>query len=118
MIKSIEQVNDALRGFADVRDLVVRMDSHSQKYDLTLVLADSSGRCIKLVCVDTSSLQIRDFGGGLSQFLVMRATDVRDRQLDRVSFHFADLERNAIDFDCITASVCPAEESAAREIGE
>jgi hypothetical protein len=72
---------------------------------LSLTLANSDDASILLECDDVSNLAIRDFGGGLTQFLCLRASDVREMQHDRAAIHIADLEENAISFDCSRASV-------------
>ncbi len=74
-------------------------------YALRITLANGSGEAIVLFCEDFSNLHVSEFGGGLTQFLVLRARDVREEQLDRVKFHFRDVERDAIASDCVSADV-------------
>jgi hypothetical protein len=105
MIRSVGQINEALAGFTDVEELSLGPRSIQGQYALRIILADPRGNRVILRCEDISGLKITDFGGGLSQFLCLRAVDIRDRQLDRVRFHFADKERNAIEFDCGSADV-------------
>ena len=105
MNRSVEQLNEALAGFAHIDELRLSMPSNQGRYDLRLVLTDSRGDKIVLNCGEISSLRIADFGGGLSQFLGLRVMDVRGRQLDRVSFHFSEGERDTIAFDCATATI-------------
>jgi hypothetical protein len=105
MIRPIEQINEVLTGFADVISLEMVAIRAQRGYDLKITLANSSGEVIVLSCGDVSSLHISEFGGGLTQFLCLRGRDMRERQLDRVTFHFHDVERDAIAFDCVSADV-------------
>lgn len=105
MDDSVLQINGALAGYTDVLSVSLSSSGAALGYSLSLAMADSDGAAIILHCDDVSNLTIRDFGGGLAQFLCLRATDVRNIQHDRVAFHFADLERNAVAFDCSAASV-------------
>ena len=76
-------------------------------YDLALTLTNPDGLTVRLECFDVSSLAMVEFGGGLTQFLCLRAEDVRPAQLDRVALRFVDLERGTISFDCSSAIVTP-----------
>ena len=105
MIRSIEQINEALAGFTDVISLEIVATRAQWAYALRITLADASGETVLLFCEDISSLRVSEFGGGLTQFLVLRGRDVREDQLDRVKFHFRDVERGAIAFDCMSADV-------------
>ena len=105
MSPSVVEINVALAGFADVEELSLGPRSPEGRYDLRIVLSDPKRNTVVLNCGDVSSLKIADFGGGLSQFLCLRAVDLRDRQLDKVMFHFSDEERNAIEFDCGSAAI-------------
>jgi hypothetical protein len=102
---SVEQINRAIPGLTDVVELKLQCDTSTGKYELTLVLLGAEGKTVALKCKDISNFSLSKFGGGLTQFLCLRAEDVRARQLDRVSFHFADLERASIAFDCADATV-------------
>jgi hypothetical protein len=102
---SAEQINRAITGFTDVVELNLQSDASTGKYELTLVLSDAEGKTVVLRCKDISNFGLSELGGGLTQFLSLRAEDVSARQLDRVSFHFADLERASIIFDCADATI-------------
>jgi len=102
---SAEQINQSIAGYTDVAQLNLQVDPSSGKYELTLALFDAQGNEAVLRCKDVSNLALSEVGGGLTQFLSLRAQDVRERQLDRVSFHFADVERELIIFDCADARV-------------
>lgn len=102
---SAEQINRSITGFTDVVELKLRLDPSDGKYEFTLTLSDAQGKEVVLNCKDVSNLALSKVGGGLTQFLCLSAQDVSARQLDRVSLHFADLEEEAILFDCADASV-------------
>jgi hypothetical protein len=105
MTASETQLNGILVGFTEVAELCLSRNCSSGAYELRLTLGNACGEVVHLNCLDISNLAITEFGGGLTQFLVLRAEDVSNRQLDRVSLHFADLERHAIAFDCASAQV-------------
>jgi hypothetical protein len=99
----IEEINKRLFGFTDVLRLDLRQNAVDGSYDMEIVLANSSGSTTTLSCADISGLRLTGFGGGLTQILGLRGTDVRLDQLDRVNIHFSDSERDAIAFDCSQA---------------
>ncbi len=102
---SVIQLNSALSGFTDVTELRLLADPSTGAYGIKLTLEDSAGASVTLNCSNVSGLSLSEFGGGLTQFLALRAEDVREKQLDRVAIHFADMERAAIAFDCSSADV-------------
>ncbi len=57
---------------------------------------------LRLTCCGVSGLSLHGFGGGLTQVLCLRGTDIRDQQHDRLNFAFTDLEDNVITFRCRT----------------
>jgi hypothetical protein len=100
MIESVEEINSQLIGFTEVVELNLKADSARGALDLKLRLANSSGEILLISCLDVSSLDLSEFGGGLTQLLLLRCSDLRENQLDRVKFHFSEVERNSISFDC------------------
>ena len=104
MKDSASQINEAISNLTDVVELTISR-SGGGGYELTLVLTNSAHVGAKLECSDVSSLAIAEFGGGLTQFLCLRAEDVRSAQFDRVALRFTDLERGTIAFCCASASV-------------
>ena len=102
---SAEQISQSIAGFTDVVELKLQADPSSGKYELTLALSDAQGKEVVLNCKDVSNLALSEVGGGLTQFLSLRAQDVSSQQLDRVSFHFDDVERGTIHFDCADANI-------------
>jgi len=101
---SASQIYNAIAGFTDVVELSISRQSETGGYDVALVLTDPDRSAVRLECVDVSNLALTHFGGGLTQFLCLRAEDVGAAQLDRVALRFADLERGAIAFDCSSAT--------------
>lgn len=102
---SAEQINQSVTGFTDVVELKLQAAPSCGKYELTLVLSNAQGKEVVLTCKDVSNLALSEVGGGLTQFLSLRAQDVSAQQLDRVFFHFADVERETIHFDCADADI-------------
>lgn len=105
MTDLVSQINSALKGYTNVLSLSISHSDPALGYRLSLVAANSNHESIVLECDEVSNLTIRDFGGGLTQFLCLRASDVRKMQHDRVAIHFADLEEDAISFDSSGARV-------------
>lgn len=104
MKDSASQINNSIANVTDVVELTISWSGGSG-YDLTLVLTNNDHAGVTLECFDVSNLALAEFGGGLTQFLCLRAEDVRGAQLDRVALRFTDLERGIIAFDCFSARV-------------
>ena len=104
MKASASQINNSISNFTDVVDLSLSW-SNGSGYDLKLMLTNSDHVHVTLKCFDVSNFAIAEFGGGLTQFLCLRAEDVSDARLDRVALRFSDLERGTIRFDCSSATV-------------
>jgi hypothetical protein len=104
-VRDAETINQALWGFTNVEALNLQRDDFGSSYRLNVVLANNVGAAVALNCTDVANLKIAKFGGGLNQFMLLRCEDVSARRLDRVRFHFTDLEHNAIGFDCSAANV-------------
>ena len=109
MRSSASQINNAIKGFTDVFVFSISRRTETDGYDLVLVLNDPGLSAVRLECVDVSNLAMTHIGGGLTQFLCLRAEDVGDAQLDRVAIRFADLERGSIAFDCSSATTRPTQ---------
>ena len=105
MAASISQINRALFGFTDVLELHLSRDLSTGSYQLRILLENAAAEVVVLGCQHVSNLSISEFGGGLTQFLALRAEDMSNIGLDRVSMHFADLERHSIGFNCASAQV-------------
>lgn len=107
MNESLGELNKALAGFTDVLRMEISFDLSQAIYELEIVLANDVHELITLRCKDVSGLQISEFGGGMAQFMLLRATDLGESQRDRVRFHFSDLEHQRIHFDCLAADLMP-----------
>jgi hypothetical protein len=104
---SVDEINEDLKGFSSLVELGLTSEQSLGKYDLKIILANDEGRTLLLHCKDVSSLRLSEFGGGLTQILALRCEDVRAQQHDRVTIHFADLERDTLNFNCLSAIVLP-----------
>jgi len=105
---SVAELNQALAGFNEVVDLSLSLDNSVEAYGLFIILSDGKGSRIMLKCAKVSRFNLTNFGGGLTQFLKLRAEDVRAEQLDRVSIRFVELERRQVEFYCDFATVSAA----------
>jgi hypothetical protein len=95
-----------------VRRFHFSTDLRSGECTLELELAESEqpdSRAAVLIFSGVSQLSLTDFGGGVTQLLCLRATDIRDKQLDRLNLSVSDVERNSISFLCQSAQVSPSE---------
>ncbi len=95
-------LNAALSAFTDVQAVAFATDLDGT-CRLSLTLSATAGHApatLQLTCADVSGLSLQGFGGGITQILCLRCSDVRARQHDRVNFEFADLENNVIAFRC------------------
>ena len=106
---SAQEINEVLKGFTNVVQLSLTLSGNMDHYDLTILLAEDTGGTLHLSCKDVSNLQISEFGGGLTQLLALRCDDVRAQQHDRVTLHFADVERDSLNFDCFSAEASPVQ---------
>ncbi|HEY2861353.1 MAG TPA: helix-turn-helix domain-containing protein [Terracidiphilus sp.] len=100
MNASAQDVNNAIFGYSEVLEFSLLTDVSTGFYDLKLKLGNATEIAIVLFCRDVSNLSLTKFGGGLTQVLALRATDVSENQLDRVAIHFRDVESGEIEFDC------------------
>gem|GEM_PF-4644509 len=61
----------------------------------------------EVVCAEfggVAELSINKIGGGISQALLLKVEDIRDKQWDRLNYKVYDAEREAISFCCRTIS--------------
>ena len=103
-----EEFNRRIRGFTIVVRLDIQADASVGSYSLVLDLVDNEtngAKTIRATFADVSRLSIAGFGGGLSQFLHLRAEDCRDRQLDRMSYRIVENERDAMSFYCSSIDI-------------
>ena len=100
MQMTIENANDTLRGFTDVLSLEFNWSLTECRYDFKLVLTNDSSQKRTLLCNGVSGVKLSRFGGGMSQFMLLKLIDVRAHQWDRVSYKLRELEHEAIFLRC------------------
>lgn len=96
-------INDKLAGYSVLLKMVLEAGDSASRYLLRLDLgeAESAGsRAISVSFDNVAKLSVSDVGGGLTQFLCLRAADIRDRQWDGINLKVRDLERESISFLC------------------
>ncbi len=104
MFTSAESLSKQLWGFTIVIEL--RLDFRlGVGYDMTLVMANMDDQKVELVCENVSQLNLKEFGGGINQFLWLKVSDIRDRQLDCLKLTFEEVERGNVSFVCYQASI-------------
>lgn len=103
MEDSLEALNTALRGMSALRRFDLSADDFCIDYTLLLGLSadeKSRKRYLLVAFYGVWRLQTVNFGGGLTQILCLRVSDIRDRGLDRSYFQVSDLERGNVSFMC------------------
>jgi hypothetical protein len=98
----------ALRGFTLLITLEFSTDLDSGNCKLVLTLSEdrkTDARVLRAEFSDVSSLCIKDFGGGITQLLLLVIEDVHDRQLDRIRYQIRELERDALFFCCTAFTI-------------
>ena len=101
-------INREFDGFTAVLRLTFEGYANASAYTLVLELGEShtaGAQALSVQFIDVGQLSLSHFGGGLTQLLCLRAKYVGDKQLDRVTYEVADLERNSITFTCRTFDV-------------
>ncbi len=91
-----------LHGFTDVLKFDLNFSEKTYVCDLTLVLKHNNhslNNVIYVIFIDVSCMNIKDFGGGLTQLLFL---DVKydNSFIDRKKYRVVDLENNQIEFFC------------------
>jgi len=98
-----EELNKKLRGFTTVLRLEFSVELPSGSCTLTLELTHSDvggGDVLVVEFLDVASFSLKDFGGGLTQLLLLQVNDISYKQLDRTNYEIRELERDAISFVC------------------
>lgn len=106
-------LTDALRGFTTLLCLEFSVEVNTGVCKLILDLAEAetgSARGIRAEFLGVSNLFIREFGGGLTQLLLLAVEDISDRQLDRINYEVKELERDSISFLCQEVTITSKEE--------
>lgn len=98
-----EELNEVLRGFTIVRRLEFAVEVRSGACTLMLDLTKTDtgkGEVLIVEFLDVASLSLKDFGGGLTQLLLLHVDDIRHEQLDRRNYAVRELERESFSFVC------------------
>lgn len=95
-----ELTTRALRGFVDVREFALALDTSTSRYSLRLTLADATGNTKTLHCGDVQNLEFNATGEGFEQMPLLRIEDVRGDGLDRICYTIDELETEAIFLHC------------------
>jgi hypothetical protein len=92
---------DKLVGYTTVCHLEFNYDSVRSVCDLAMKLENpTDGKSLTLLLKEVSQLRLEEFGGGLTQLLYLLIEDIREAQLDRVSYHVKDVERGIFECQC------------------
>jgi len=108
------KLTEALRGFTLLLSLEFSVELDSGNCALIMNLTDGEAKGAKSISAEfsgVSNLRIEDFGGGMTQLLLLVVEDIRDKQLDRLNYQIRELERNSISFMCRTAIIKGTEHS-------
>lgn len=100
---TVDEIIAKLRRHTFVTRMEFQVDRATWRADLALDLASGEEHRASLISVvfkDVSNLSISNFGGGLTQLLLLDVEDVSTRQLDRVHLQVRELEREMLSLDC------------------
>jgi hypothetical protein len=103
-----DELTQALRGFTVLRSMEFSVDLDTGVCTLVLDLTESESTGAKAILAEflgVSNLLVRNFGGGLTQLLLLAVEDISDRQLDRINYEVKELERESISFFCRTLTI-------------
>jgi hypothetical protein len=99
----IERLNYHLGGYTVIVQLVFRTNLSDGVCSLVLDLAEDEqqgSEVIQVECEGIANLQLKELGGGISQFCGLRIKDVSSRQWDRIVYEVSDEEHGRISFLC------------------
>jgi hypothetical protein len=103
-----QDIANALKGFTVVLNLQFSVEVQTGECQLTLNLARSERHGDESVEVDfmgVTNLSIKEFGGGITQLLLLSVEDVRDKQWDNIYYYVSEVENESISFFYREASV-------------
>jgi len=94
-------LTDRLVGYTTVSRLEFTYDSVSSVCNLSLQLENPiNSKSLTLMMKEISHLKLQEFGGGLAQLLYLLVEDIREFQLDRVTYRVKDVEREMFECQC------------------
>jgi hypothetical protein len=105
---SADSISSSIQGFVFVSRLTFESNLESGECKLALQLA--AGRAADSDAVEmefdgVADLSLKEFGGGVTQLMLLRARDIRSQQWDRLALEIVDREHERILFRCRSASV-------------
>jgi hypothetical protein len=98
-----KELNERWRGFTTVLRLKFSVDLPSGSCTLTVELMRGDigkGEVLVVEFLDVAALSLKDFGGGLTQLLLLHVDDISHKQLDRRNYEVRELERDSLSFVC------------------
>ena len=101
-------ITGLMRGFTVLVCLNFSVELESGKCHLILDLAESEiigAKSIRAEFSGVSNLCLKNLGGGINQLLCLAIEDIRDRQLDRISYQVQELEEDSLSFYCQSLSI-------------
>ncbi|AZC38683.1 hypothetical protein [Pseudomonas chlororaphis] len=93
-----DELNELLIGHNCVESMCVDSEEGIVKYNLLLTLAESENndsKKIKVCFYDVSSLSVKEFGGGLTQFMHLKVSETNSG-FDRARYELSDMEDEKI----------------------
>lgn len=97
---TLENLNESLVTYSCVKKVSINLEFPACKYNLILIMQESDNEFsneFKLVFYDVSNLELKNFGGGLTQFMHLRI--IKDENgLSRIKYHLQELEEDKIYF--------------------
>ena len=91
--------------------ILIKIDFDNDKYNLLLKLAKSErgNASCSIIFYDVSNLKIKDFGGGLTQFMHAKIQKT-ESGYDRAKYIFEELEYESISFSFSNANIVSNED--------
>ncbi|AUG42038.1 MULTISPECIES: hypothetical protein [Pseudomonas] len=93
-----DELNELLIGHNCVESMCIESEDGIVKYNLLLTLAESESydsKKIKVCFYDVSSLSVKEFGGGLTQFMHLKISKTNSG-FDRARYELSEMEDEKI----------------------
>ena len=106
--KRVEEVNFAMQGLSILLHFDMEASQDCSSYNLTLELGDKPRQPSRRTFVrfrNVSEMRIKDFGGGLTQLLLLKAQELGAFVIEGAKFEVKELERNSLSFKCESMEV-------------
>jgi hypothetical protein len=95
-----KRVMEYLSGYTNMRELSLRAAPPDWKYQLSLRLENKIGGERQVDFMDVSGVSLKEIGGGMTQFMLLKIEDVSKYQLDRIQYKISEIEHGRISFSC------------------